>query len=84
MSVIDRLGLEYKLDGSKMVYLSLMVAAQLMARNLFLAAGPQGRDMLKRQMEDTVSEILDSAAQHMDRTEREMAGMTQGGIITPH
>lgn len=84
MEVIDKLGLEYNLDGAKMVYLSVMVASQLLARNLFLAAGPQARDNLKRQMEDNVSEILDSAAQHMNRTEREMMGMTDGGIIMPH
>lgn len=84
MSVIDNLGLEHKLDGAKMVYLSLMVASQLIARNLFLASGPQARDAMKRQMEDTVSEILESAAQHMDRSEREMAAMVGRGTIQPH
>lgn len=84
MSVIDKLGLEHNLDGAKMVYLSLMVASQLIARNLFLASGPQARDAMKRQMEDTVSEILESAAQHMDRSEREMAAMVDKGIILPH
>lgn len=84
MDLIDKLGLKYNLDGAKMVYLSLMVASQLMARNLFLVAGPEARQAMKTQMEDTVSEILESAAKNMDRTEREMSSMSEGGIILPH
>ena len=84
MEVIDKLGLEHNLDGAKMVYLSLMVAGQLLSRNLFLVAGPEARATLKSQMEDTISEIMESAIENMNRTEREMMGMSQGGVILPH
>lgn len=80
MRLIDQVCLENKFDASAMVYMSVNISAHLMARNLFMGDGPQGRNNLKVKMLDNVSEILDSAAQHIDQSEREL----NNGIIRPN
>lgn len=72
MSAIDDSCRDNNFDASAMVYMSVHSAAHLMARGLFLADGPQARAMLKDKMLDNVSEILDSALQHIDQSEREL------------
>lgn len=80
MEAVDDECRESNFDASAMIYMSVHVAAHLMARGLFFAAGPEARASLKAKMLDNVSEILDSAAQHIDKSEREL----NSGIIRPN
>lgn len=84
MQVIDDICIHNKLEPAAMIYLTVSVASHLICRNLLLANGSEGRQEIKKHMENMVYDILNVSCENMDRTEREMAGMTQGGIITPH
>lgn len=81
MSVIDEYCKEHNFDATAMIFMSVNVAAHLMARGMFFADGPNAREQLRTKMLDNVSEILDSARQHIDQSEREL---NQNGIIRPN
>ena len=81
MMAIDESCRNNSLDASAMIYMSVHLASHLMARGLFFAAGPEARVTLKNKMLDNVSEILDSARQHIDQSERELS---QSQIIRPN
>lgn len=81
MNVVDEACRESKFDASAMIYMSVHVASHLVARALFFGDGPVGREMLRNKMLDNVSEILDSARQHIDQSEREL---NEGQIIRPN
>lgn len=72
MSSIDDACRANNFDASAMIYMSVQVAAHLIARGLFFANGPEARGTLKQQMVDNVTEIVDSAVEHIDRSEREL------------
>ena len=81
MKLVDAVCLENRFDASAMIFASVNVAAHLMARGLFFADGPEARERLRNKMIDQVSEILDSARQHIDQSEREL---NQSQIIRPN
>lgn len=81
MSIVDNVCRENNFDASAMIFMSINVAAHLMARGMFFADGPNAREQLRTRMLDEVSEILDSARQHIDQSEREL---NQNGIIRPN
>lgn len=72
INAVDETCLVNKFDTSAMIYISVNIAAHLLARGLFCANGPEGRANLKVKMIDNVAEILESAAQHIDQSEREL------------
>lgn len=80
MGIVDEVCADNKFDASAMIYMSVNISAHLMARGLFCAAGAEARANLKVKMVDNVSEILESAAQHIDQSEREL----NSGIIRPN
>ena len=81
MSVVDEYCKVNNFDASAMIFISVQVAANLMARGLFLADGPDAREQMRTNMLNNVSEVLDSARQHIDQSEREL---NQSGIIRPN
>jgi len=81
MGIVDEVCRENGFDASAMIFMSVHVAAHLMARGLFFADGAEGRDRLRNKMMDNVAEILDSARQHIDQSEREL---NQIQIIRPN
>ena len=81
MNVVDEYCKANNFDATAMIFMSVNVAAHLMARGLFLADGPDARDRLRNKMMDNVAEILDSARQHIDQSEREL---NQSKIIRPN
>ena len=81
MNVVDEYCKSNNFDATAMIFMSVNVAAHLMARGLFLADGPDARDRLRNKMMDNVAEILDSARQHIDQSEREL---NQSKIIRPN
>ncbi len=81
MSVVDEYCKANNFDATAMIFMSVHVAAHLMARGLFFADGPEGRDRLRNKMMDNAAEILDSARQHIDQSEREL---NQSKIIRPN
>ena len=78
--LVDDMCRDNNLDATAMIYMSVHIASHLMARGLFFAAGPEARQNLRNKMMDNVAEILDSARQHIDQSEREL----NSGIIRPN
>lgn len=72
MAIIDEICRDKNFDSSAMIFMSVNIASYLMARGLFCANGPHARADLKVKMLDNVAEILESAAQHIDQSEREL------------
>jgi len=72
MGIVDEVCRDKNFDASSMIFMSVNIAAHLMARGLFCANGPEARANLKVKMVDNVAEILESAAQHIDQSEREL------------
>lgn len=81
MNVVDEHCKANNFDATAMIFMSVNVAAHLMARGLFFADGPEARERLRNKMIDQVLEILDSARQHIDQSEREL---NQSKIIRPN
>lgn len=84
MKAIDTVGSEHQLDASSLVFVSAQVAAQLLARNLFLADGKSSREHMKSQLMDMVGEVMDSAAMHIDQSERDLQSQIRSQIIMPN
>lgn len=80
MGIVDEVCRDKNFDASAMIFMSVNIAAHLMARGLFCANGPEARANLKVKMVDNVAEILESAAQHIDQSERELSSK----IIRPN
>lgn len=78
--IVDEAASQNNLDATNTIFLSTQVASQLFARNLFLADGADNRVAMRNRFIEILSETLDSACEHMDRSEREMASQ----IILPH
>ena len=80
MEAVDNVCNANSFDASAMIFLSTHASAHLMARGLFFATGPEARMALKNKLMENVGEILESAAQHIDKSEREL----NSGIIRPN
>jgi len=81
MAIVDTVCRENNFDASAMIFMSVNIAAHLMARGLFFADGPDARERLRTNMLNNVSEIIDSARQHIDQSERELK---QSRIVRPN
>jgi len=84
MIMIDDVAQEHNLDAASMVFVSSQVAAQLLARNLFLADGKPSRDNMKAQLMNMVSEVMDSAVMHLDASEKDIERQIRSQIILPN
>jgi hypothetical protein len=82
--MIDDVAQEHNLDAASMVFVSSQVAAQLLARNLFLADGKPSRDNMKAQLMNMVSEVMDSAVMHLDASEKDIERQIRSQIILPN
>lgn len=84
MRVIDSIGTIHKLDASSLIFVSAQVAAQLLARNLFMADGKVSRDHMRAQLMDLVGEVMDSASMHIDQSEIALEKQIKSQIIMPN
>lgn len=77
MNLLDDICKEANLHVDGVVYISAIVASQLLARTMFFAPNREARARLKEGMEAKVSGTLENACRHLNQIENEASGMAK-------
>lgn len=75
LSLVDDVCREASLKPGGMVYVSSIVASQLLARTLFLAANQETRAKLREDLENQIVDSLNNAYRYVSQMHNESSGI---------